>query len=186
MVRVPALRGLRGDVKIIEERVCDAGAGPPILIQHLKIGSSARVWRRCASSWRVTAREKPEGARRTPTPFSQRGSIQGSVRPSGALLIFPPVTNQHSYPLLFSGSIRPRHPCIETLIPHWFNRIRAHRLKRGLHLLRCVADGNTRRCCHGCGSIRWRWSAARHPISGDAMADAYLLAGASGDDHPSG
>jgi len=36
------------------------------------------------------AREKPEGARGTPTRVNKRGSILGLVRPSGALP-FPPI-----------------------------------------------------------------------------------------------
>src|SRR5262249_48921262 len=71
--------------KMSQERSCKAGAGLPILIQHLKIGSPTRHQRWCASSWRETAREKPEGARGTPTPFPNVGQSRGLVRPSGAL-----------------------------------------------------------------------------------------------------
>ena len=56
------------------ERVCDAGAGSSILIlTTIKIGSPTRSQRAGVQAPGGNAREKPEGARRTPTPFTNEG-----------------------------------------------------------------------------------------------------------------
>src|SRR5258705_6141971 len=63
---------------MIQERVCEVGVGLPILIQHYQNrGSRSIITCWCASSWRATAREKPEGARGTPAPLPTRVNYGG-------------------------------------------------------------------------------------------------------------